>query len=395
MYNGALQMERENNFMTQQMAKICVATSAHYAFDTRIYFKQIRSLSKRFVVDYYAPKCSDGAPKPSGNFIALPTSKSKFGRLKIVHNLFKLLKASNYNIYHFHDPELWLFGLFLKWKKKNVIIDIHEHFSKQVLDKEWIPVILRKVLSFFIAKVEKRLPKIVDYLIIAEDSYLSKYNNICNISVIHNFPYKQHNYKSVYNYDIFKMVYVGDIRKVRGIIEYLKLLKLGKDNNLNIKLVLIGPFASSSLKIEYEEYIRENNLKRDIIYHGRLLNKDVYDILKKCDLGLALLHPIPNYVSSYPTKVFEYMSVGLPTLASEFELWDGVVKDYKCGFTVNPFDTEKAFRVVKEYYHDPKLMETHGQNGISLINRSLNWENEEKKVFKIFDSIVDCNVAAR
>ena len=34
--------------------KICVATTVHYPLDTRIYFKQVRSLSERFAVDYYA-----------------------------------------------------------------------------------------------------------------------------------------------------------------------------------------------------------------------------------------------------------------------------------------------------------------------------------------------------
>ncbi len=367
--------------------RICVATTVHYAFDTRIYFKQVRSLSKRFIVDYYSQGCSDGKPEPSGKFISLPRSDTKFGRIKVNFGLFKLLWISKYDIYHFHDPELILLGLFLKLKKKQVIFDMHEDISRQIENKEWIPKLIRSPLTYIFSKLENYLPKAFDFVLLAEDSYLEKYGGIENCAVIHNYPVKQQNQKKDYKLNSLKLVYVGDIRRIRGIIEYLRLLKKARDSNLGLRLILIGRFADESIKKECFDFINMNSLKKLVTYYNRLPNDRIYDIIRQCDLGLALLHPIPNYVSSYPTKLFEYMSVGLPVLASNFELWNKIVKHNDCGYTVNPFDISEAFKFIEKYFHNANLLKKHGENGINLITDKFNWEREAEHLFKVYNDL--------
>lgn len=373
------------------MYKICVATTVHYAFDTRIYFKQVRSLSESNLVDYYAQECSGGAPEPSGMFIPLYSANSKLGRLKTNYNLFSLLWKSDYNIYHFHDPELLFLSIILKLKRKTIIFDMHEDVSKQIINKEWIPLILRRILSYIFSKIEKVLPHILDYIIVAEDSYTKKYEDIPNIEVIHNFPFKQQHYKKDYRFATFNMVYLGNIRIVRGMEECLKIVKIAKDNNLNIKLIIIGYFADKVTESRYYQLIQMYDINDNIILYNRLPNDKVYKILRDCSLGLAILHPIKNYMGSYPTKLFEYMSVGLPVIASNFDLWRKIIDESNCGYTVNPFDTKSAFRIVKRYYEDTHLLKTHGENGVKAIESKYNWEVEKGKLFKVYVTLVNDN----
>jgi len=365
-----------------------VATTVHYAFDTRIYFKQVMSLSKRFLVDYYARQLPEGAPNPSGKFIPLSKHYGRRRRIRTNYTLFRLLRNSSYCLYHLHDPELILLGLFLKLKKKKVIFDMHEDISKQIINKEWIPSILRLPLSYIFAVIERCLPKIFDYVIVAEDSYLQKYNNAENIETIHNYPFKQESFKTAYDFNTFRMVYVGDMRMVRGIKEYLKILKKCRDNNLDIELVLIGSYADTRFKKECMEFIKTFSLESHVTHYGRLPNIEVYKILKECDLGLALLHPIKNFVLSYPTKLFEYMSVGLPSLASNFELWKDIIEGNQCGYTANVFSTEEAVHIISKYYNNIELRRTHGKNGLSLIKDKINWQNEEKKLLRLYEDIL-------
>lgn len=368
--------------------KICVATIVHNALDTRIYFKQIMSLSKNYIVDYYSRQVPQGTPKPSGKFIPLSPDYPRQPRIRKNYILFKLLKNSSYRIYHLHDPELIPLGLFLKLRGKAVIFDMHEDISKQVINKEWIPSIFRRPLSFILSGIERCLPRIFDCVILAEDSYLQKFKSIKNIQVIHNYPFGQQCIKKTYDFNTFRMVYVGDLRAVRGIKEYLRILKKCRDNNLNIELMLIGSYADTRFEKECMDLIKTFNIEPYVTHYGRLPNNDVYKILRECDLGLALLHPIGNYVSSYPTKLFEYMSIGLPTLASNFELWKNIVEGNKCGHTVNVFKTEEAVHVISKYYNNIELRQTHGQNGLSLIKDKINWENEERRLLRLYENIL-------
>ena len=369
---------------------ICVATTVHYALDTRIYFKQINTIKNKYLVDYFAQSSFKGELTVSGKYIALPEASSRLKRLKTLYYFFKQIRNSNYSIYIFHDPELWPIGLFLKIRKKTIILDLHENFSEQINNKEWIPYLIKKFLSILLSMLERKLPGLFDFLILAEDSYREKFDHKCtNIDVIHNYPSIQPAKKTEYDFNEFKMVYVGNIRVVRGIMEYLKILNIAVKNGLNVRLVLIGDFVSPSLYETVNQYIIENDLAEKVTCHGRLPNREIYKILLNCELGLALLHRIPNYILSYPTKIFEYMSVGLPCMASDFKLWDEVILDNDCGYTIDPLDVDGAFEIIKKYYHDINLIKRHGQNGLNTIKNKFNWQRESEKFLTIINKNLD------
>jgi len=50
-------------------------------------------------------------------------------------------------VYQLHDPDLLPIGNKLKSLGKKVIFDSHEDVPQQIKDKEWIPKILRNLIS--------------------------------------------------------------------------------------------------------------------------------------------------------------------------------------------------------------------------------------------------------
>ena len=136
------------------MTKVCHLSSAHAPNDTRIFHKQCASLAKAGYQVSFVVKAKDaqsvGCTTQKGvQVIQVPVdSSSRFKRMlfgaKAVYQ--KALEVDA-DIYEFHDPELLPYGLKLAKKGKKVIFDSHEDYPTQIMEKEWIPAFLRRMIS--------------------------------------------------------------------------------------------------------------------------------------------------------------------------------------------------------------------------------------------------------
>jgi glycosyltransferase involved in cell wall biosynthesis len=71
-------------------------------------------------------------------------------------------------------------------------------------------------------------------------------------------------------------------------------------------------------------------------------------------VGLAILKPIPNYLESYPTKLFEYMGLGLPFITSSFPLYKSIVNNTHAGITVSPLNPNDIANNMFELAQNPE-----------------------------------------
>jgi len=118
---------------------------------------------------------------------------------------------------------------------------------------------------------------------------------------------------------------VGGIQKIRGAIELCEAFNIIKYRRKDIVLNLIGPI-SKDFHDELTKTIDTLDLKDIVIIHGEINHRDVYKFLEDADIGVAILHPVPNLVEAMVTKLFEYMASGIPIVASNFPLWKSLSK---------------------------------------------------------------------
>ena len=134
-------------FKKLKLRKIVNITSAHSRHDTRIYHKICKSLSKYYSVTLI---CADGKGSVLDkkiSIIDLGSFKNRTVRFLSFLKIFKKALKINGDLYHLHDPDLILVGLLLIAKGKKVIFDSHEDIELDILDKNYIPLILRKIIS--------------------------------------------------------------------------------------------------------------------------------------------------------------------------------------------------------------------------------------------------------
>jgi len=371
-----------------EFKKVLIITTVHIWNDTRIFFKEALSLVKNgFKVTLIA--ISDQGSKFQRDNVRIYAMKRKRRHLRWINwmQIIRILLKEKSEVFHLHDPELMPLAVLLRLFKRKIVFDIHEDFRKQIMDKEWIPKYFRMPLSRIFAVMESILPNICDRIILAEDYYLNNFNNSLNIKVIHNYPKVPLQCKNNYQFDSFKMVYVGDVRRIRGIMQYVDILNNLLKKQLNVRLLIIGSFADGKLKREISDFVKWEKIEYKVEFLGRIPYDETHSIIKNCDLGLALLHPIGNYLNSYPTKIFEYMSLGLPVLASNFKLWEGIILENDCGKTVDPLDVNASCEIIEKYYFSEDLRRKHGTNGRNAIVKRYNWENEEKILHNCYNNL--------
>ena len=114
----------------------------------------------------------------------------------------------------------------------------------------------------------------------------------------------------------------------------------------------------------------------------------VRDVLARSMSGLVTLHPVINYLDALPVKVFEYMSAGLPVIASDFPLWREIIAGNDCGLLVDPLSPEKIAVAIDFFIFNPNEAERMGLNGRKAIERKYNWNTEQKKLLNFCDSII-------
>jgi glycosyltransferase involved in cell wall biosynthesis len=117
---------------------------------------------------------------------------------------------------------------------------------------------------------------------------------------------------------------------------------------------------------------------------GRGGRDAVNALLSHARAGLVVLHPTPNYLDSYPVKLFEYMSAGLPVIASDFPLWRRIIEDSCCGLLVDPRDPSAIARAMTWLLEHPDEAENMGQSGLRAVLSKYNWADQSRRLLAMY-----------
>ena len=366
------------------MIKICHLTSVHPRFDTRIFQRMCKNLPKEHFETYLVVADQNDA-HIKDNVIIHSIGKSKNRFLRILIAPYKILITAvklNADIYHLHDPELLVIVPFLKLFRKKVIFDFHEDFSEQVLSKEYLNRYIAFVIKYLYEIIEKAIVPMLDGVVSATPFINKKYKKLNRNAInINNYPelnlIKEN---EVINGSKKNVCYVGAITKERGIIEILDAIV---NTGENCKLELAGIFADEKIKKD----AMSHPAWKKVIFHGRVSYDEVPSILNRCIAGMVIFHPIANHINSQPNKLFEYMAAGLPIIASNFPLWEEIIKNNNIGYHVNPLNPSEIENAIRQASINNKFNNDICNNAKQLIRSKYNWEVEFKKLINMYDLV--------
>lgn len=85
--------------------------------------------------------------------------------------------------------------------------------------------------------------------------------------------------------------------------------------------------------------------------------------------------------------MFEYMSAGLPVVASNFPLWKLIFEDSHTGWQVDPLDSNAIARSIEKILSDPGLSAEMGKRGRQMVVSRYQWRYEEKKLLSLYSEL--------
>ncbi len=365
--------------------RIAHLTSAHPRFDIRVFLKECRSLVLSghdvtlVVADGRGSELAEGVSIVDVGY--LPGRLNRM--IRTTQRIYRQALELNADVYHLHDPELLPLGLRLKKSGKKVLFDAHEDVPKQILGKHYLKPWVRRLVSWGYALFERYACSRFDGVVAATPYIRDKFLVMNTHSVdINNYPMLGELDSSTQWTEInWEVCYVGGIAEIRGVKELVRAMELVTTKTC---LNLVGDFSEARVRDEVTTYPGWVNVKAT----GMLGRAEVRDVLARSMAGLVTLHPTPNYLDSLPIKMFEYMSAGLPVVASNFDLWKDIVEKNDCGLCVDPMNPQAIASAIDFLVSNPAEAERMGKNGRQAVSSLYNWTAEERKLLNFYDQIV-------
>lgn len=370
--------------MTVRVAHL---TTAHPRFDVRIFHKECRSLANSgYQVDLYVADGGGDAQCDGVSIIDVGRSHGRAHRmLGKTWTVWNAVRKTDARIIHIHDPELLPIALMLRYMGRHVIYDAHEDVPRQILSKPWIKPWFRHAIAWPFERLENFVARRCAVVVGATPHIAKRYaaQGIHSIDV-NNYPIPGElgdAFASSGPVDtpatLSKTIcYIGGITRMRGAVEMLQAL-----DKIDARLILAGPMESESLHAELAAMPAWSRVE----YRGVLDRAAIRAVLHESQLGLVLLHPVPNYLDALPVKMFEYMAAGLPVLASDFPLWRSILEKSGAGICVDPLQVDRIVEAIKAMLDLPETERQAMRLACrAAVRDTYSWKNEEAKLLAAY-----------
>lgn len=364
------------------MIRVCHMTSAHQPGDNRVFRKECRTLANAgYDVFYVVP---DGENGDCDGVHIVNAGKKPASRLKrftaMARRTYKVAKALDCDVYHFHDTELLPYGLKLAKAGKTVIFDSHECYPLLFLEKEYIPKFLRSAAAKIYKTYETYVAGYMAAVVFpATMDGVNYFEGRCrrtlmldNLPELASFPAAIPE-----RVDKEKTVgYIGRLSESRGITQLVLAC-----HQAGVTLRLAGPITPA-----YQAQLESMPEYACVDYRGVLPYKEVPGFCGSITVGACVLMNIGQYchMDNLATKVYEYLSMELPVILTDSRPARKLVEECGCGVCVNPDDVDGITRVIRELLSDPERAKEMGRAGRRAVLEKYNWEKEGEKLVELY-----------
>ncbi len=181
----------------------------------------------------------------------------------------------------------------------------------------------------------------------------------------------------------FIVGFIGTFTRWHGVETLFEAAIKVHQKNSDIKFLLIG---DGNLKPDLELKTYQLNLQGTIYFTGIIPHSEAPEYLAACDV---LVSPHLGFESGErffgsPTKLFEYMAMGKPIIASDLEQIGKIIIDEFNGLKFKPGDSDELASKIIRLYNEKELRLKLGNNARETILQNYTWKHNAYRVLSRF-----------
>jgi glycosyltransferase involved in cell wall biosynthesis len=128
----------------------------------------------------------------------------------------------------------------------------------------------------------------------------------------------------------------------------------------------------------------EKEVQDYVLWTGWVDHARIFDYIRLCKMGI-----IPHFTSNHvnttiPNKIFDYMGLGVPVVASDSVPMKRVLEETQAGITFVAGDRLDFVKNIEKIYASDF---DYGKHGIKAIREKYNWENDERRLNNVIQTL--------
>lgn len=168
------------------------------------------------------------------------------------------------------------------------------------------------------------------------------------------------------------VVYVGTLNQERRLDFLIDAFVLIRTQVPSATLLVIGDGDHPEERAQLERQVAAHGMQAYVRFTGRLPLPDALALAARCAIGVSLIPRGPLFESLSPTKVVEYLALGLPVVGNAIPDQRMVIEASGGGICV-PYDLQSFAAAVVELLNDPVRRADCGKAGREYVMAHRNY----------------------
>lgn len=295
--------------------------------------------------------------------------------------LFVLFNRKKYDVIYATSPQIFvaIVGLIAKYRfRADFVLEIRDLWPESL---KGVGVFNYAFIINFFTKIENLLYKKASKIVVNSQGFInyisSKSEKFADkiVYIPNGARKKEINYSNSPNG--FKAIYVGNIGLAQD-DDIIKKLAL-ELNNRNIELTIMGYGLKRD---ELKDFIKENQLK-NVNFVKPTTRKECFKIISKHQVGIVTLVNQDVFKTVLPGRVIDFMTCGVPMVASVSGLSREIILNEKVGFVSDSQNVEELIGYIEQLKDDKKLQKGMSENGKKFVEENFLWEKNINSLIKI------------
>lgn len=298
-------------------------------------------------------------------------------RLLVLLNIVNLIKKGKLNIIYI--SELKLGGLIIKFKRLLKVPVVYEFHGLRLLKnniQDAIEGYVVKNADGIIVTTQALMNKIITAY---ERSYLIEKIPLATI------PFNVKTNKT-YPPSHWKVFYIGQLYYLQGVDILIKAFDYLKDQPCS--LYIVG--GKNNEIQELEKNAKDSEIQDRIVFYGYKKPSELSELASEADMLVMPSRAEERMPYVAHTKIYEYLSLGRPIVATDMESVREVLTDGVNAVIVEPGNPEALAKGIKMVIHNPQIGREISENA---LNESANytWEKRANRLIEFFKRVVQHN----